>query len=328
MSPEVIKLGGRLGRRLQLINGRVLEVPNGLLKSSPIIHRSLASTRPSNNRTHEPCDRLDRCSDRATELRLRRCRIGVAVIDSGISAWHDDLTYSGNNAGVQMQGNQRVAAFIDFVSGQTLPYDDNGHGTHVSGIIAGNGYDSRGANAGMAPAAHIVSLKVLDREGRGVISDVIAALDHALANRARLQHSRRQPLCRRRSHLVLSHRPADAGGEARCRRRHRGRHRGRQSRAEQGRAAAVGRDPRTRQCTLGPDCWCLDSPGTLNRNDDAVTGFSSAGPSAIDYEAKPDLVASGMGIVSLSDPGSLFYQTKPAYLSTGSSTPLTSHTCR
>ena len=44
--------------------------------------------------------------------------------------------------------------------------DPDGHGTHVSGIIAGNGYDSHGSRAGIAPGAHIVSLKVLDAQGR------------------------------------------------------------------------------------------------------------------------------------------------------------------
>ena len=73
--------------------------------------------------------------------------------------------------------------FVDFVNGLSHAYDDNGHGTHVAGIIAGSGYDSYGAHAGIAPAAHLVSLKVLDRHGDGVISDVIAAFEWAVANR-------------------------------------------------------------------------------------------------------------------------------------------------
>src|SRR3990167_6849544 len=74
--------------------------------------------------------------------------------------------------------------FVVFVSNQPQPYDDNGHGTHVSGIIAGSGYDSAGARAGVAPAAHLVSLKVLDETGGGYMSDVIAALDWVVANHA------------------------------------------------------------------------------------------------------------------------------------------------
>jgi len=68
------------------------------------------------------------------------------------------------------------------VNGQTQPYDDNGHGTHVAGIIAGNGYDSEGRKAGTAPDAGLVSLKVLDANGSGTVSNIIAALDWVLAN--------------------------------------------------------------------------------------------------------------------------------------------------
>ena len=107
----------------------------------------------------------------------------MAVIDSGIANWHDDLSYHGTSTKVRVVGGQRVTAFVDFVNDRLQAYDDNGHGTHVAGIIAGNGYDSNGAHAGIAPAAHLVSLKVLDQHGGGVISDVIAAFEWAVANR-------------------------------------------------------------------------------------------------------------------------------------------------
>src|SRR5205085_8474553 len=106
--------------------------------------------------------------------------IGVAVIDSGVTAWHDDLTQP------DVPGSQRVDQFVDFVNGQQTPYDDYGHGTHVAGIIAGNGFDSGGARAGIAPAAHIVALKVLDAYGAGRISDVIAALGYVVDHRTEL----------------------------------------------------------------------------------------------------------------------------------------------
>ena len=90
--------------------------------------------------------------------------VGVAVIDSGITSWHDDLTNLTSK--LFPYGNQRVTKFVDFVNGRTLPYDDNGHGSHVAGIIAGNGYDSNGEKAGIAPGASLVSLKVLDAQRR------------------------------------------------------------------------------------------------------------------------------------------------------------------
>ena len=104
--------------------------------------------------------------------------IGVALIDSGVTPWHDDL---------QGASGQRVTAFVDFVNDATQAYDDYGHGTHVAGIVAGNGHDSGGSRAGIAPAAHVVSLKVLDGLGRGVISDVIAAIEYSIANRTAVQ---------------------------------------------------------------------------------------------------------------------------------------------
>ena len=115
-----------------------------------------------------------------TALGFTGAGVGVAVIDSGISTCHDDLT--NRTSQLYPYGDQRVSAFVDFVNGQTAPYDDDGHGTHVAGIIAGNGYDSNGLKSGSAPDASLVVLKVLDANGQGTISNIIAALDWVLAN--------------------------------------------------------------------------------------------------------------------------------------------------
>src|SRR5581483_854031 len=101
--------------------------------------------------------------------------VGIAVIDSGIATWHDDLTNKSSK--IFPYGNQRVAKFVDFVNGRTQPYDDAGHGTHVSGILLGNGYDSLGQMEGVAPGASLVSLKVLDQNGQGTIGNIIAAMN-------------------------------------------------------------------------------------------------------------------------------------------------------
>ena len=111
--------------------------------------------------------------------------IGVAVIDSGITAWHDDLYLARRES---PRASPRIVHFKDFTTevspniwASDQPSDEFGHGTHVAGIIAGNGFDSGGARMGVAPAAHLVGLKVLDAEGNGYMSDVIAAIDYAIA---------------------------------------------------------------------------------------------------------------------------------------------------
>src|SRR4029450_10463246 len=57
--------------------------------------------------------------------------------------------------------------------------------------------------------------------------------------------------------------------------------------------------------------------GTVDRADDTIAAFSSRGPAAIDYTAKPDLVAPGVGLESLTDPASWMYGAKSAYLLNG-----------
>jgi serine protease AprX len=95
----------------------------------------------------------------------------VAVIDTGIDASHVDLD------------GGKVIAWKDWVNSRTTPYDDNGHGTHVSGIIAGTG-EGNANYKGVAPGASLIGLKVLDSQGSGSMSDVTAAIDWAITNKS------------------------------------------------------------------------------------------------------------------------------------------------
>ena len=70
----------------------------------------------------------------------------------------------------------RITGFRDFLQGKKQPYDDNGHGTHVAGIIGGNGKASQGRYCGIAPGCSLVSLKILDKRGNGNMKDVVKAL--------------------------------------------------------------------------------------------------------------------------------------------------------
>lgn len=93
--------------------------------------------------------------------------IKVAVIDSGVDFNHPELTL-------------RYAGGYDFVNGDSIPLDDNGHGTHVAGTIAGE--DNGVGVVGVAPGARIYALKVLDANGSGSFSNVIAALQWCVDN--------------------------------------------------------------------------------------------------------------------------------------------------
>ncbi len=93
------------------------------------------------------------------------------VLDTGIDAAHADLN----------QG--QVIAWKDYVNGRTTPYDDNGHGTHVAGIAAGQG-DASSTYKGVAFGSALVGVKVLDSAGGGTSTAIINGIDFCVANRA------------------------------------------------------------------------------------------------------------------------------------------------
>ena len=241
--------------------------------------------------------------------------VGVAVIDSGITSFHDDLTVASSST-VYPYGNQRVTKFVDFVNGRALPYDDNGHGTHVAGIVGGNGYDSAGSTskAGMAPKASVIALKVLDANGAGTIADIIEALNWVSVNRAAynirvVNLSVGAPV--RESYwtdplTLAAKKLTDQGIVVVVAAGNRGRNA--LGTSQYGGITAPGNAPWV--LTVGAS----STQGTLTRNDDIMANYSSRGPTFLDWSAKPDLVAPGTGTVSLAVPGSTFYMTKPLSL--------------
>ena len=88
--------------------------------------------------------------------------IGVCILDTGI---YEHIDFTG-----------RIWTFYDFLDFKRRPYDDNGHGTHVAGLVAGDGTASMGKYRGAAPVCGIIALKVLDRYGNGSQDDVLRAL--------------------------------------------------------------------------------------------------------------------------------------------------------
>ena len=313
-------VGANRGRRLGIINSDVVSLPNGQLRklaNSPAV-ASIHWDRPTGGEMNRAAITV---GARAVQQQMGYdgAGVGVAIIDSGITSWHDDLTYLGWNSAVRVVNGQRVVKFVDFVNGRTAAYDDNGHGSHVAGIIAGNGLDTLGARAGIAPAANLVSLKVLDQNGGGYISNVIAALDWVLSNRttyrvrvvnlsvgASITESyTTDPL------TLAAKRVVDAGVVVVTAAGNRGKN-PRTGVVQFGGITAPGNAPWV--LTVG----AYSHNGTVTRTDDTMTDYSSRGPTAIDFGAKPDVVAPGTGIVSLSVPGSLLYNLHPAYLLSGS----------
>jgi serine protease AprX len=302
--------GSRRGRALSLINSHVVELPNAALAA---LSRDPEIERVSIDR--EITGAMERTAGTIGALAVRQDLgydgegIGIAVIDSGAAASHDDL------AGAS--GGPRLAAFVDFVNGREAAYDDYGHGTHVAGIVAGNGFDSNGARSGIAPGTHLVVLKALGAGGTGFISDVIAAIDFAVANKDALniriinlsvatgvyESYNTDPL------TVAARRAVEAGIVVVAAAGNNGRDP--QGRTHRGGITAPGNAPWV--LTVGASSHM----GTADRSDDTIASFSSRGPTAVDRTAKPDVVAPGVGIESLSGPDSTLYSTRAAYLLPG-----------
>ncbi|MFE7469257.1 S8 family serine peptidase, partial [Streptomyces sp. NPDC057499] len=95
----------------------------------------------------------------------------VAILDSGVDYTHPDL-------GGKIGKGHKVVGGHDFVNGDDDPMDDNGHGTHVAGIIAGRAAGKDGVT-GMAPGAKLLAYKVMDADGAGYTSDIIAGIEAA-----------------------------------------------------------------------------------------------------------------------------------------------------
>lgn len=190
--------------------------------------------------------------------------IKVAVVDTGIDPNHPDF------AG-------RILAFTSFVGGSGE--DDHGHGTHVAGIIAGSGGASGGKYRGVAPEALLLSAKVLKADGSGMMSDVMAGIEWAVEQGARVINlSLGSPgPCDGTDALSAMCDAAVKAGVVVC--------------------AAAGND--------GPNPGTIGSPGcareviTVGASDDndQVAPFSSRGPTA-DGRIKPDILFPGVGIVS------------------------------
>lgn len=212
-------------------------------------------------------------ADKAWESGYDGTGVKIAVLDTGVDRTHDDLK-------PQVVGEKNFSASADAV-------DRVGHGTHVASIAVGTGAKSGGRYKGVAPGAKVISGKVLDDEGFGDDSAVIAGMEWAAAEGADV--------------VNLSLGGPDSPGvdplEATVDRLS----------AEKGIlfAVAAGNDGEYGAETVG-------SPGSADAaltvgavdKDDRLAPFSSTGPRVGDGAVKPDVTAPGVAITAAAAPGS------------------------
>ncbi len=308
-------------RRLKFIDSVAVRVPNrnlSELANLPFVERISADA------TVRKYDEFSTGNSGGTvayeQYGLTGKGITVAVIDSGIDD-HPDLKDP-------KTGKSRVIASTSFVKlGGTN--DLNGHGTHVAGLLAGNGTASTGKGFtrsfyGVARGANLVNVRVLDALGRTNVSTALAGLQWVIDNRKKhnirivnmsIGHAVNEsyttdPLCIAvekawKSGLVV--------------------------------VVAAGNDGRKANLPIplplygddnegyGTSYGSISSPGNSpfaitvgamrsvdgNRKNDAIATYSSRGPSRLDYVVKPDIVAPGNRVISLRKPLSTLELTSP-----------------
>lgn len=191
--------------------------------------------------------------------------VRVAVLDSGIDATHPDL-------------KGRITAAKDF-SGSGSTDDGNGHGTHVASTIVGSGAKSGGKYVGVAPGARLLVGKVLDDGGSGEDSGILAGMQWAVDQKARV--------------VNMSLGATDFTGDDPI------------EQAVNSLSKSSGTLFVIAAGNDGPSDTTVGSPGSAEQaltvaavdRHDALADFSSRGPTA-DGTLKPDIAAPGVDIVA------------------------------
>jgi serine protease AprX len=184
----VNRLGGTITRDLHIINAIVAQLPAKnivQLAKTPGV-RAISPDAPVQKTASSTVDTSHLLSayikaisaDRVwnTSPYVQGQGVAVAVIDTGVTFKPD---FSGNNG-----NGSRIVVSRNFITGTTSTADGFGHGTHVAGIIGGNGGNSGGAYIGVAPKANLVNLRVGDNAGAATSSDVVEAMQWIYDNKA------------------------------------------------------------------------------------------------------------------------------------------------
>jgi serine protease AprX len=181
---QISQLGGTIYRRLPIIDNVAISLPTknlGKLANLPfIVHLS------SDVHVRKADEFITEATGAVianTQYGLTGTGIGVAVVDSGIDKREDLKLPDGSTT--------RIIATQDYVTpSNNTPTDPCGHGTHVAGIIGGNGLKSTGPEFtrtfyGIARNVNLINVRVLDEQGGGAVSDVISAMDWIIKKQAK-----------------------------------------------------------------------------------------------------------------------------------------------
>jgi serine protease AprX len=215
--------------------------------------------------------------------------VTVAVIDTGIYL-HQDLS-------------GRIVGFMDFINNRPDPYDDNGHGTHCAGDVAGNGAASAGRYKGPAPEANVIGVKVLDKLGSGSLETVMDGVEWCIQYNESNPENRIDIISMSLGSTAQSYDSENSDPMVKI--------------VEE--AWAAGIIVCVAAGNSGPDFGTIASPGISDRvitvgalddrntsetrSDDDVARFSSRGPTLYNVN-KPDILAPGVNIISLRSPNS------------------------
>ncbi|MFN8513110.1 MAG: S8 family peptidase [Thermomicrobiales bacterium] len=168
-----------VGDDIDLVKTAVLEVPQRLLARlaanpdilyvSPDIRMGIAAINASALKTtHQPSLEITNAWNGVGMPATTGSGVTVAVVDSGVDTKHPAFSRSDKLVAKSVTGKPTS--------------DENGHGTHVIGII--NGWDAQGRYIGVAPNARVVSVRVSDKDGSCTEADLLRGLDWVYKNRS------------------------------------------------------------------------------------------------------------------------------------------------
>jgi serine protease AprX len=298
----VLSVGGTILTQYHLIDGVEAVVPAAVepvlaavpgIIVTPDVSVNVQST-PTSTGPHTPSDAFLQQTG-ATRLAAAGDTgqgVTVAVLDTGIDNLPD---FSG-----------RLIGGIDLTGGRNPFQDSYGHGTFVAGLIAGNGSSSGGQYSGEAPGASLVSVKVAGADGKTDLAGLIAGLQWAVDHKSGYGIKVLNMSLGFQAVTSTVINPLDRAVEAVW-------GAGIAVVASAGNAGpfngtvlSPGDDPLV--ITVG----ALDDMAASSAAGDEMCDFSSAGPTSPDGWVKPDLVASGRSVVSLTAPGSTIYDDHPS----------------